>query len=389
MSYRPKVLVFIDWYAPGYKAGGPVRSMLNMVALLHGEIDFHIVTSDTEYTESDPYEGIISDTWTVGEFGEHIQYVSNQAHTKHNWKRLLEEQNWDCIYLNGMYSPWYSAAPLWFIRGQQKRVVVAPRGMLSSGPMKHSRFKKKLFLMAMRLAGAYKDVVFQATTDEEVDFIRKQLGRQTEVTVIPNLPKVVENDQVPDRVKEPDSLELISVARIAIEKNTHLAIRSLARVSGQVRYHLYGPIYDDDYWARCQEEISKLPETVSVLSHGPASPREIERHLLNAHALFMPSIGENFGHSMLEALSAGLPILISDRTPWHHLEDANAGWDLPLVPEVEATLEFGKKIQELVNMDQKRYNLWSSGAFNYACERLNSTESKKKYLDLFRWKEVK
>ena len=62
MSVRPKVLVFVDWYSPGYKAGGPVRSMVNLVAHMNDSIDFHIVTSDTEYTESTPYEGITSDS---------------------------------------------------------------------------------------------------------------------------------------------------------------------------------------------------------------------------------------------------------------------------------------------------------------------------------------
>ena len=49
---RPKVLVFIDWYLPGYKAGGPVRSLANLVDHLRGRVDFHIVTRNTEYTES-------------------------------------------------------------------------------------------------------------------------------------------------------------------------------------------------------------------------------------------------------------------------------------------------------------------------------------------------
>ena len=46
---KPQVLVFIDWYKPYYKAGGPVRSMVNLVEHLSDRIDFHIVTSDRDY----------------------------------------------------------------------------------------------------------------------------------------------------------------------------------------------------------------------------------------------------------------------------------------------------------------------------------------------------
>ncbi len=46
---KPQVLVFIDWYKPYFKAGGPVRSMVNLVDHLADRIDFHIVTGDRDY----------------------------------------------------------------------------------------------------------------------------------------------------------------------------------------------------------------------------------------------------------------------------------------------------------------------------------------------------
>ncbi|MBI9061941.1 MAG: hypothetical protein JEZ14_08115 [Marinilabiliaceae bacterium] len=47
---KKKILIFIDWFLPGYKAGGPVRSMANMVEYLMEEYDFFIVTRNTDYT---------------------------------------------------------------------------------------------------------------------------------------------------------------------------------------------------------------------------------------------------------------------------------------------------------------------------------------------------
>ena len=62
--------MFIDWYLPGYKAGGPVRSMANLVDHLRDKVDLHIVATDTDYTETSPYSGVTPDRWTVMPGGE-------------------------------------------------------------------------------------------------------------------------------------------------------------------------------------------------------------------------------------------------------------------------------------------------------------------------------
>ncbi|MBN8497849.1 MAG: hypothetical protein J0M32_13465 [Candidatus Accumulibacter sp.] len=45
---------------------------------------------------------------------------------------------------------------------------------------------------------------------------------------------------------------------------------------------------------------------------------------------FLPPFSENFGHAINEALSVGVPVLISDKTPWRNLQEKGMGWDLPL-----------------------------------------------------------
>ena len=52
---KKKILIFIDWYLPGYKAGGPIQSVANLVANLKEEFEFSIVTRDTDYCEKLPY----------------------------------------------------------------------------------------------------------------------------------------------------------------------------------------------------------------------------------------------------------------------------------------------------------------------------------------------
>ncbi len=64
--------------------------------------------------------------------------------------------------------------------------------------------------------------------------------------------------------------------------------------------------------------------------HGPLPPDRVAEALRANHLLFLPTRSENFGHVILEALAAGCPVLLSDRTPWRNLARAGVGWDLPL-----------------------------------------------------------
>ena len=362
---KPKVLVFIDWYLPGYKAGGPVRSLANMVDHLRERIDFHIVTRNTDYTEDVPYPGIQPDSWTALPGGERVWYASSEGMRRSVWKRLLKEERWDAIYINGLYSWWFNILPLWLsLRGPVRRVV-AVRGMLASGALRHGSLKKLLFLSFARMLDLYTDVRFQATNTEEERDIRLHISRQAEVRVVPNLARKTGAEAV-HIAKETGTVRLVSLARIAVEKNTLLAIQSLKNVKGTVRFDLYGPIYDEAYWTQCQAAIAQLPEHVEVLHHGTVTPDEVPAVLADHHALFMPSAGENFGHTMLESLTAGRPLLISDRTPWRNLEQQHAGWDLPL----DRSELFTEKVDAICGMDQATYDAWSKGAFELGARYL-------------------
>ena len=176
---KPAVLVFIDWYAPGFKAGGPVRSLVNMVDHLRDRINLYIVTRDTDYTETVPYTGVIPDQWTTLPGGEHVWYASAQRVDSATWERLLHERAWDAVYINGMYSRWSGIMPLWLLRGTPQRRIVAVRGMLAHGMMRHGAVKKRLFLAAMRALGCYSGVVFQATNTSEVEDVKRWIGPRT------------------------------------------------------------------------------------------------------------------------------------------------------------------------------------------------------------------
>ena len=60
-------LIFVDYYLPGFKVGGPLRTIANIVASLHDEFEFLIVTRDRDCGDKEPYANVEIDAWnTVG-----------------------------------------------------------------------------------------------------------------------------------------------------------------------------------------------------------------------------------------------------------------------------------------------------------------------------------
>ena len=376
---KPRVLVFIDWYKPHFKAGGPVRSMVNLVDQLGGDVDFHIVTGDRDYTATAPDDQLAPDRWTVQDSGEHVWYASPAGRSLRTWRALLAIRAWDVVYINGIWSRWSSLLPLLLLRGGPQRRIVAVRGMLAGGVMGQKGPLKRAVLMALRVSGCFRGVEFQATSAGEVDDIRRWIGSGATIHRIPNLGRGTHLSAAAPIAKQPGTLRLVSVGRIAPEKNTLYAIERLSGLAGEVHLDLYGTIYDTGYWERCREAIDRSAPNVQVRWHGEVSPGHVPEVLASAHAVFMPSIGENFGHSMLEALRVGRPLLISDRTPWRDLERRQAGWDLPL----DRPDRFHAALVDLVGMGQDRYNELARGALQLATEAVDDAASMERYRSMF------
>lgn len=356
---RPQVLVFIDWYRPFFKAGGPVRSLVNLVDQLSDRLDLCVVTGDRDYMDPAPSSAVALDQWTTGTAGERVWFASRAGRTVGRWRALLQERPWDVIHLNGLFSPWTTAIPLWLTRGMRVRRIIAVRGMLAPDALAGGRTKKLVYLRVLRLTGCLNGVEYQATSAEEVEAIRSRMGRKAVIHLAPNLARKEPAPPFVPVEKVVGELRVISVARIAPEKNTMFAIQCLRVLRGKVVLDLYGTVYDQAYWQWCQEAIAGLPPNITVNWHGHVDQEQVRGTILRAHALLLPTWGENFGHTILESLCAGRPVVISDRTPWRELVRDAAGWDLPL----EHPQGFTEVLQTLIDMDRSGMERLANGAF--------------------------
>jgi len=361
---KKKVLIFTDWYYPGFMAGGPVQSAYNLMSHLKEYYDFSVVTRDTDYTSNIPYKDIKSDEWNILPNGMRIYYFSAKKLSYSNMNKFIENEDFDIAYLNSMYSPRFTIMPLLILKKMTKKIIVAPRGMLAPSAIAIKSWKKRPFLLWLKNSSMIKRIRLHAASEQEAGHARDVFGYKVEIRVAPNLPAEMKLPEISVKKKEVGFVHFINVARVSPEKNLLFALQVLQQIRGRVKFEFYGPVYDTSYWETCKGQLAKLPENIVAKYMGPIERDNIPHAMQDAHFLFMPTRGENFGHTILEAMICGCPPIISDQTPWKGLEPLKAGFDISL----EKPERFVEVIEETINMNQEEFDLWSEGTRKFVSE---------------------
>ncbi len=373
---KPRVLVLVDWFLPGYRGGGPIKSVANLTAALAEEFDFAIVTRDRDEGDTEQYRDVLANRWLTRKDGIRVFYASPGQRLRD----VIEAERFDVMYINCVFSPRFALRPaMWALR-RDLRVVIAPRGSLQKGALGLKPMRKRLLLWTARLSGLPKRATWHATDRNEAHDVVHAFGTSVNVVVAPNIP-----DQ-PSRIwqavpKYPGRVRLVFFSRISRKKNLEYLIQCLGKALGNIELDIIGPCTDATYLRRCEQLARRLPPNVHTRFVGPLPPDALAEALQAYHFAVFPTLGENFGHTIFEALQAGKPVLVSDRTPWRGLQSLGVGWDLPL----SNRSAFIRVISDAADMDQDTYDRMSTAAINYSSQWLDVSRLVDLSLKLFLW----
>jgi glycosyltransferase involved in cell wall biosynthesis len=351
------VLVFLNYYLPGTKFGGPIQSVSNIVDWLGEEFEFKVVTLDRDFLSDEPYKNIDINEWNrVG--NAQVYYVSPDNLSFMTFKRLLESTNYDLLYLNSLFNPYFTLLPLFLTKllsgKKTEKLLLAPRGELAKGAIEQKKVKKKIFLKIAKWIGLFKNINWHATnTIEKGDIFRELKENKKEVLISSNL--LPQNSRVVkgESNKKEGNLRLVYLSRITPKKNISYIFDVLEPLNNiKVELDLFGTIDDQQYWKHCKKKIEQLPSNVKVKHFGHLDHSVVLDTVSQYDLFVLPTKGENFGHAIVEAISVGTPVLISTNTPWRNLEDKKVGWDYDL----ENPVKFRDKIRELANLNAGEMN---------------------------------
>jgi glycosyltransferase involved in cell wall biosynthesis len=380
MADKKKILLFADWFEPGYKAGGPIRSCVNFARYMQGEYEVYVFTADRDLGSPAEYENIPKNEWMVGKGGDRVFYCSPGNLRWSTIYRQMTTLQPDFIYLNSMFSGKFTIVPLLIHRiyRLKSRIILSPRGMLRSSAVRFKSGKKKAFLKSFRWLGFHRRIEFLAADDTEAGDIRRYFGRETRVTKIPNFPASLPLTRAVTG-KSSGELKMIYIGRIHPIKNLDYLLLVLKEVRANIRLTVVGSVEDESFWLDCRRIMEDLPANIRV-THAGEIPNDRMPPLIAEHHIFaLPTKGENFGHAIFEALALGKPVLISDQTPWRGLQSAGAGWDLSL----DRPEEFRLAIEEAAAFDGEEYEGLCRTTWKYIENYIARLDLKHEYKKLF------
>lgn len=386
MKMHPKrILVFVDWYLPAVKAGGPVKSIAALVAHFKNDFEFYIVTSNTDFGDTTVFPDVAANTWNVIDENVQVFYGSPDYLSIKNIKKLVSAIQYDLVYVNSFFSFRFSIVPLLlfkrnFLHGP---LLIAPRGMLGAGALALKSTKKKAFIAVSKLAGLHRKCRWHATSEQERKEIEVVFGKSAHIDVVPNLQYPNWKQELQLAIKKAGELRLFFVSRVSEKKNLLFALKRLHALAGKgnVRFTIIGPVEDKHYWNACQLEIEQLKkEGIDVVYVGLIANDQLSGALKDEHFLFLPTMNENYGHVIVESFLLSKPVLISDQTPWRGLEKSGAGWDLPLenIPKFEEILD------TCLRMDANDYETHARAAQVYGNQHCEINEAVEKMKSLLK-----
>ena len=350
-----KILHVVPSYKPAYRYGGTIESVaLLCEGLVKAGVEVMVFTTTANGKEELDVQGNslykvdgVDVIYFKRIFKDPI-YISPAL-----WKRLYREcENYDVIHIHSWWNILVMVAAM-ICKRKKTKFVISPRGMMSDYIVQNSNrlFKKlSLFVIGRSLLKAS---VFHSTSANESAECKKLIPGWNGF-VIPNivwLPAL--------NISKPANYNftVIFLSRIHPKKGIELLIEAISRMPIKPLLKIAGT-GEDNYVQQLKDKAKNLGIEQNIEWIGWQNRAEKLNALMQADLFALASYNENFANSVMEALSVGTPVLVSDKVGIYDFVNKNKlGW--------VCTTEVGDvmlKLQEAMQDTEARSRINKSGA---------------------------
>lgn len=314
-----KILVVIPAYYPALDFGGPVPVARELASRFAGRGHEVTVWTTNLYSKSEKLGNKTEEHSVDG-----IRAVYFNSVIRYRWVGLTpdvygylrrEGDSFDVVHIYGYREFLTLAVARWAAKNGKPYVL---QSMGTVGRMSRS-MSKKLFYDTVFGRGILKNAtkLIAKTPLERNQYLMAGVEPER-ISVIPN------GIDVPEEINgleagqfrsayglAPDDPLILFLGRIHPVKGVDLLVRAFQRLEGQAQLAVVGP----DEGPR--EELERLVESGGIKDRvvftGPLYDDRKWAAYLDADIYVLPSAFENFPRSVLEAISCGTPVIITDR----------------------------------------------------------------------------
>lgn len=368
------IVILCGRYLPGYKDGGPVRTIVNLTECLGEKYHFKIITNDRDHGDLKAYEGIKYNS--ANKIGKaEVWYVKPGGFTLSNLQKMTEGA--DLIYICGPYNDYaYKTLFLKRVGKIKTNVVVASMGSFSAEAFQIKSHKKSVFMFLSKILGLYKNITWSVTSQLEEKDIKNIIGKKAKCIIAEDLPR-----SVPDiEISREEKFKIVFISRICEMKNLKYAIEILSKLENRIQFDIYGILEDKKYWDECKALLEQLSENIVWEYKGMVDSKKVIETFSKYDVFLFPTKGENYGHVIFEALAGGCIPIISDQTPWNDIEQAGCGKVISLSNQ----RRYIETLQNMASLDHGSIIEIKRIAHQYAREKYEESTKNTGYLEIFR-----
>jgi len=273
-------------------------------------------------------------------------------------KKIL--QNYDIFHVFGGWSLFYVKLCLLALK-MKKKLIIHTMGFYEPWSLNQKKIKKmiawKLYQKKILLKA---NIIHCASSNEEKNLLK--LNRNFKTIV---LPFGVNDTFIKNKIKKKLNHKALFFSRLHHKKGLVELIHAWQIIgNSDWTLDIVGVGDNDDYFKKMLTNIK-----VKINFLDPVYDNAEKIKLFSQYDFFiLPTKNENFGISILESLSRGLPVLTTTATPWSFIAQSNAGWIINKIqPELRTNLvkifrmksdEFFIKSKNAVKLAKKfRWNL--------------------------------
>jgi glycosyltransferase involved in cell wall biosynthesis len=243
----------------------------------------------------------------------------------------------DGLHIHGLWEQSTTAATN-AARALRKPYVLSAHGMLEKWALRNKRLKKAIYAALAERANVRGAACLHALTQAEAQDYRR-FGASSPIAVIPNgvaIPQTLDSEPFFSAFPSLKEKKIVLfLGRIHFKKGLDILVESWSSIAQQwpeAHLVLAGPDFEGTR-AKIEALIAERGLTERVSFTGMLRDELKWSALAAAQCFILPSYSEGLSVSTLEAMGAGLPVIVTEQCNLPDVALHETGWVIPSNPE--------------------------------------------------------